>query len=82
MKRQVTCPYCKFQQAVIVSLVQAGRSSRVVACDLESGGCDEEFVLDVETTITASVRTIGRLDESTAAAISDRGGPAEGEDWS
>lgn len=53
---KVTCPYCG--QEVTVQVTEDFHQKTVVTCDVEDGGCDRDFVVDVWVSIDAKALKI------------------------
>lgn len=52
---KVKCPYCEFDNKLGTDR-RGGYS--FVTCDLEEGGCDKTFVVDITITRTATAKKI------------------------
>jgi len=54
----VNCPYCGVINNVILNIDSPFIPKRIVTCDIEEGGCDNDFVIDPHFEITAGVYKI------------------------
>lgn len=46
MIRYVKCPYCGFENKVYVG-EDFYLPKKIITCDIDEGGCDKDFVIDV-----------------------------------
>jgi len=55
MKIKADCPYCNFENTYIFTEVELIESNyrQTVWCELEEGGCDKLFFIDIFNIITA-----------------------------
>ena len=54
---KVTCPHCKREFEYLV-FAEELRTYKVVNCEVEEGGCDEDFVIRPWVTINVEVYTL------------------------
>ena len=54
----VNCPYCGVINNVILNIDSHFIPKKIVTCDSEIGGCDNDFVIDPHFEITAGVYKI------------------------
>lgn len=54
----VNCPYCGLINNVILNIDSRYIPKQIVTCDIETGGCDSDFVIDPHFEITAGVYKI------------------------
>lgn len=55
---KVKCPYCGHENRVLVEIQNGIQKREVTTCDLDSGGCDKDFVIHPKVEVSADVYKI------------------------
>lgn len=56
--QHVKCPYCGARQLVVTVFSTTRTARQVVTCDVETGGCDCDFVVEVRLCPETTLRRI------------------------
>lgn len=54
---RTTCPYCQTEQNVCCDYAENNKS-KVITCDVEDGGCEQDFIFTVNLKVTHTIKKI------------------------
>lgn len=49
--KQIKCPHCGFENKVSMDLDKIWREPQRETCDVDEGGCDQDYYLDAEVEV-------------------------------